>query len=146
MRTYGFCTALLLTLLQSTAQGVDLKTFDQIQEKRRQLEAEEQSINRLYQNNDELSQRVGLIRHVQEKVLNGRGGVLERTSQWFAKADNWLTQWKSLVNAAGNIKSTEVDQASKTFEDGFQALDQALSRRIRFPRDSTPHTDSISPL
>jgi len=135
MKTMRLYSALLLTLLQSTAQAVDLKTFDQIQEKRRQLEAEEQSINRLYQNNDELSQRVGLIRHVQEKVLKGQGGVLERTSQWFAKADNWLAQWKSLVKSASNIKSTEVEQASKTFEEGFQALDDSFSKLVKESSD-----------
>jgi hypothetical protein len=121
----------MAALTASQALAVDLNTFDQIQEKRRQLEAEEQSINRMYQNNDELSQRVGLIRHIQEKILKGPGGVLERTAQWFSKADNWLAQWKSLIKSAQSIKSSDVEKSAKDFEAGFEALDNAFDKLFK---------------
>jgi hypothetical protein len=121
----------MAALAASQALAVDLNTFDQIQEKRRQLEAEEQSINRMYQNNDELSQRMGLIRHIQEKVLKGPSGVLERTSQWFSKADNWLVQWKSLIKSAQSIKSSDVEKSAKDFEAGFEALDNAFDKLFK---------------
>lgn len=122
--------ALALGLSSPMAHAMDLKTFDAIQEKRHRLEAEEQSINRLYQNNEQLSQRLGLIRHIQNNILRGQDGVLERSSRWFAQADTWLGQWQKLIQSAQSIKSSDVEGLSDQFDAGFKALDDAFSKLV----------------
>jgi hypothetical protein len=117
--------AVILSILfgSASAYAQDLKTFDEIQARRQTLEARENQIKRNSQNLEVLNQRYGYLVQVQDKIIRGQGGLMERMANWMSKADSILTQFES-----ASALATSLDQSNVT--GSIAKIDAALKQIV----------------
>lgn len=107
----------------ASAYAQDLKTFDEIQARRQALEARENQIKRNSQNLEVLNQRYGYLVQVQDKIIRGQGGLMERMANWMSKADSILIQFES-----ASALATSLDQSNVT--GSIAKIDAALKQIV----------------